>query len=284
MVALSLVLGGTAVAASTAKHKDAKADTKLVKKLAPSLSVKHAKTANSATSAVNATNAVNATSAANATHATTADSATSATNAANATNATNAANLGGVPASSYLTNSGSIFIASGVSNWVAANPANITWTYFTNASNAASAGAATEFLHVSPSIPTGLYGKALKASSMTLCYSANANAKIIRVIVSANTYSNADGGIATPNDVVDDATNRTDTACRSYAFSSPVTLTSLTDINIAVNVTFAAGGSLYLGQSGITLSPTTTAASTSKNTAGRSAGTRGGDGSIVTHN
>ena len=31
MVTLSLVLGGTAVAASTAKHKDKKADTKLIK-------------------------------------------------------------------------------------------------------------------------------------------------------------------------------------------------------------------------------------------------------------
>jgi hypothetical protein len=42
MIALSLVLGGTAVAASTAGHADKKADTKLIKKLAPTLSVKHA--------------------------------------------------------------------------------------------------------------------------------------------------------------------------------------------------------------------------------------------------
>src|SRR5438046_4613102 len=90
MVTLSLVLGGTAVAAATAKHKDAKADTKLVKKLAPSLSVKHAKTANSAT---NATHATSADSATNATHATSADSATNATNATNATTAGNATNL-----------------------------------------------------------------------------------------------------------------------------------------------------------------------------------------------
>ena len=59
MIALSLVLGGTAVAASTATHKDKKADIKLIKKVAPGLSVKHAKTANSAASATNATNATN---------------------------------------------------------------------------------------------------------------------------------------------------------------------------------------------------------------------------------
>lgn len=90
MLTLSLVLGGTAVAATTATHKDARADSALVKKLAPSLSVKHAKTADNATSAVNATKAVNATNAVNATHATSADSATNATNATHATNATTA--------------------------------------------------------------------------------------------------------------------------------------------------------------------------------------------------
>src|SRR5215471_12483473 len=98
MVALSLVLGGTAVAATTATHKDARADSALVKKLAPSLSVKHAKTADNATSAVNATNAVNAT------HATNADSATNATNAANATNAVNATHATNADSATNATN------------------------------------------------------------------------------------------------------------------------------------------------------------------------------------
>jgi hypothetical protein len=98
MVTLSLVLGGTAFAATTAKHKDAKADTKLVKKLAPSLSVKHAKTANTATTAANATHAISADSAANATN------ATNATSATNATTAGNANNLGGQPPSAYMPN------------------------------------------------------------------------------------------------------------------------------------------------------------------------------------
>ena len=42
-IALALVLGGTAVAASV--HDDTKADTKLIRKLAPTLSVKKATTA-----------------------------------------------------------------------------------------------------------------------------------------------------------------------------------------------------------------------------------------------
>src|SRR6476619_1069727 len=60
MVTLSLVPGGTAVATTTATHKDARADSVLVKKLAPSLSVTHAKSADNATNATNATNANNA--------------------------------------------------------------------------------------------------------------------------------------------------------------------------------------------------------------------------------
>jgi hypothetical protein len=101
LVALFAALGGTSFAATkviAAKHKDAKADTKLVKKLAPSLSVKHAKTANSASAAANATHATSADSATNATSATHATSADSATNA---TNAADSAKLGGIAANGY---------------------------------------------------------------------------------------------------------------------------------------------------------------------------------------
>ena len=92
MITLGLVLGGTAVAATAAKHGDKKADTKLIKKLAPSLSVKHAKSANSATTAASATHATSADSATNATNAT---HATSATTATTATSAGNANTVGG---------------------------------------------------------------------------------------------------------------------------------------------------------------------------------------------
>src|SRR5215831_9058754 len=82
MLALAVALGGTAFAANSAiaksKNSDRKADTKLIKKLAPTLSVKHAKTAASATTATSAT------------HAASADSATNATNATNATHANSA--------------------------------------------------------------------------------------------------------------------------------------------------------------------------------------------------
>ena len=63
MAALSLALGGTAVAAGTAGHPDARADKALIVKMEPTLKVNYAKTAGSAATAAYATNATNATNA-----------------------------------------------------------------------------------------------------------------------------------------------------------------------------------------------------------------------------
>jgi hypothetical protein len=92
--------------------------------MAPSLSVKHAKSANNATNAVNATHATSAdsaTSATSATNATNATNATHATSATNATNATNAANAqpfsfahvssGGAVDSANSKNAGTVTVA-----------------------------------------------------------------------------------------------------------------------------------------------------------------------------
>lgn len=57
MVALSIVLGGSALAAARVTGTDTKADTKLVKKLAPKLTVKAAKVAGGAVVALVAQNA-----------------------------------------------------------------------------------------------------------------------------------------------------------------------------------------------------------------------------------
>ena len=118
LVALFVALGGTGYAATTLIHSpkariakkaanDTKADTALVKKLAPSLhvafagtagSANHANSADTATSASSANHATSADSATSATHATSADTATSADSALSATTATTASAPGTLPA------------------------------------------------------------------------------------------------------------------------------------------------------------------------------------------
>jgi hypothetical protein len=257
MLALAVALGGTAFAANSAatksRHKDKKADTKLIRKLAPTLSVKHAKSADSATTAASAT------------HAATADSATkatTATTATSATNATNASKLGGVAASSYLTNGGTIFVTTGLSAWHALNtPADPIDFFYGGNSTAATATAAGNFYLVAhPSLPTALYGKKLEVTSATLCYSASTNAKIDQILVSQNTFSNGGNGDSV-NLVVNEKT-RTGSACVVFpVIGSPVPLSTLDDIDFSINADFKSGGDLDIGQSGLTLAPTTTAAS-----------------------
>ena len=202
MLALAVALGGTAFAANSAatksKHKDQKADIKLIKKLAPTLSVKHAKSANSATTATSAT------------HAATADSATNATTRDERDERDE---LGGVAASSYLTNSGTIFITTGASNWEALN------TTIRSTSSTASTGPRRlprprEVSTSSriPSVPTALYGKELELTAATLCYSASTNAKIGLIEVAQNTYSNS--GIGDNNIVVVNDKTRTGSGLR----------------------------------------------------------------------
>lgn len=60
MIALGLVLGGTGFAAGSTLDADKKADTSLVKRLAPSLTVKSAKAAGTAETAANANHATSA--------------------------------------------------------------------------------------------------------------------------------------------------------------------------------------------------------------------------------
>jgi hypothetical protein len=231
-----------------AAQKDRKADSKLIKKLAPTLSVKHAKTAAAATSATTAT------------HAATADSATSATNATNAANATN---LGGVAASSYLTNSGAIFISTGSSNWHSLNSTDpVEWGYFDNTTAVTSTSAGSVYLVAHPSLPTILYGKKLEATAATVCYSAAASAKLEQVTVSQNTYST--GGNGNGVNLVVDNTQRTGNACRTYTFASPGVLSSLDDVNIDFLVDFSGAGKEFdIGLTGLTLMPTATPAGAS---------------------
>jgi hypothetical protein len=253
MITLSIVLGGTAVAASTAKHGDKKADTKLIKKLAPTLSVKHAKTANSA---------------ANATHATSADSATHATSATSATNATTAANanaLGGVAASNYVQRSGTIYVQLGHSNWSPfTNTDPITVTHYTDTQGLTATSTTTDLIRADPVLPNALYGKALALDGVRICYHTNTGNDISGVYLIQNTQTtNGQGGA---NTIFHDGTMRTDAACRLYSPPSPVTLTSADQLSIMVVADWTTANTpLYMGNTTLILHPTSTAATASKN-------------------
>ena len=191
--------------------------------------------------------------------ATAADSATNATNATNAASAANAAKLGGIDAASYVQNNGTIFVSTGSANWRTLQSTDpISWSYTVNATWATSSGAGGFFLTAHPSFSTALFGKNLSATAATLCYSASASAKISEVDIYDSRYVNS--GIGSTTLLAADPTDRTDAACRTYTFTSPQTLSSLDDIGFIVQVAYSGAASLFIGQSGLTLAPTTAAA------------------------
>ena len=245
MIALSLVLGGTAVAAATAKHKDAKADTKLVKKLAPSLSVKHAKTADSATNATNAT---------------------SATNATNATTAANANALGGVAASSYVQNAGNIFVQLGHANWQSFNSTDpVKVTRFTNLQGLTATTTGDFDFRIDGTAPSSLYGKGLAVSGVQICYDATAGPTITNVFLESDLETTT--GFGTTTTLAHDSTARSDAACRTYSPAAPAPLTSQTQISIFLTANWTtANTELVLGRATLILQPTSTAATSPKRT------------------
>ena len=263
-ITLGLVLGGTAFAASTATHKDKKADTKLIKKLAPTLSVKHAKTADSATNATNATNATHATSADSATNATHATSATSATNA---TTAANANSLGGTAASGYVKNSGDIYYQIPFATWAPRSSGDpFTITRYSDAIGFNRGTTGFSDLVLGAGIPTSLYGKALALVGFQMCYSTNTGNEITGVSIYQLTQTTAgNGGSAV---VASDSTTRTDDACRTYSPASPITLTSADQFQIYLGVNWTSSGTeIWLGRVTAILRPTSTAGPLRKGTA-----------------
>ncbi len=264
LLALFVALSGTTYAAANVVLPKNSVGTKQLKKNAvTSVKIKN----NQVTGAdVKESSLGKVPSASNADHASSADSATNATNAASAANA---GKLGGVDASSYVQNAGSIFVSTGSSNWVTVGSADpISWTFTVNATWATASGATTVNLTAHPSLPTALYGKNLAVTGATLCYSASANAKISAVSIYQNRYSNS--GIGAANLVATDPTDRTDAACRTYPLTTPVTLSSLDDIGLAIQVVYSGAATLFLGQSGVTLAPTSAAAAAPATASGRS--------------
>jgi hypothetical protein len=249
LLALFVALGGTSLAASNviaSSHQDGIADTRLVKKLAPTLSVKRAKLAQTAA------------------HAFAADQAGSADTATNATNATNATSLGGVSASNYLQNKGNIYFQLGSSNWeplVSTDPVVITRFTHTADMNASATG--TRIFRIDMAIPDDLYGKALAYDGVRICYHTNTGNDISDVSVWQVTQTT--DGMGGYTEISDDPTIRTDAACRIYTPASPITLTSADQLSVGVAADWTTPAThLDLGNTTAILSPTTTTATMRK--------------------
>lgn len=200
----------------------------------------------------------------NATHATSADSATSATNATNATTAANATALGGVAASGYVKNSGAFFLPTGHANWQQFNSTDTDKvTRFTDTQAFTATATGPESFRLDPTVPSSLYGQELALSGIRMCYQASAAASITDVFLELNTEATSAPGTLVV--LKQDATTRTDAACRVYSATAPVALASDNQISVFLDATFTnTTTALFLGTVTAILQPTSTVAALTK--------------------
>jgi hypothetical protein len=176
-----------------------------------------------------------------------------------------------------VTNSGSIFINQGWTGWqpfISTDP--ITVTRFTNAEGVAATTTGGFSFRIDPSIPTSLYGHELALAGVQLCYGASAATTITDVWLQTSSFTAGSPG-STPTVLQHDTTHRTDSACRTYAPSSPVALTSTTQVTIFLQATWTtANSTLFLGRVTTVLAPTSTVAAARKAPAEKAAPGAGG--------
>ena len=259
LIALFVALGGTSFAAINALPKNSVGTKQLKKNAVTGVKIK-----NGAVTAAKIN--PSGLTVPNATHATSADSATSATNATNATNATTAANanaLGGVAASGYVKNSGTIYVQQGHANWQPfASTDPVTITRYSNAQGIFSSTTGSHQFRIDLTIPTALYGHALSFTGARICFGANTTSFVDEVFVEdENETTGAPGPI--PTLLVDDTTNRTTGACLTYS-GSAVTLSSSNQISIYLVANWTGTATLYLGSVTAILQPTSTVATLRK--------------------
>jgi hypothetical protein len=257
LIALFVALGGTSFAAINALPKNSVGAKQLKKNAVTGVKIKKGAVTASKINPSGLT-------VPSATHATSADSATNATNATNATTAANANALGGVAASGYVKNSGTIYVQQGHANWqpfVSTDP--VTVTRYTNGQGIFSTTVGSHQFRIDLTIPTSLYGHDLAFTGARICFGANTTSSITEVFVEKETETTGAPGPA-PSLLVDDTTHRTGGACLTYSGTSAATLSSSTQISIYLVANWTGSATLYLGSVTAILQPTSTVASLRK--------------------
>lgn len=119
--------------------------------------------------------------------------------------------------------------------------------------------AGSSFISIHPMLPTILYGKNLQLTAVELCYTASATAYLDYLEINVPNHDVAPS--VSQGLVFFDNTNRTDSTCRYYALSSPVTLTADNIVNVFAYITWTNNTSVFqLGRTTFVLQPTATTA------------------------
>jgi hypothetical protein len=150
---------------------------------------------------------------------------------------------------------GRILISAGMGDWKPfLSTDTLVFGYFSDTTGVFNPSTGNAFLSVHPDLPTVLYGRSLRFSGVEFCYGASVDTVLNYVEI--NTYTHTSGP-GTKTTRLTDNTARTDTACRLYTLTTPVTLTAEDGINLFIQVNWVtAAAEFSIGRTTFILEPT----------------------------
>ena len=136
--------------------------------------------------------------------------------------------------------------------------------YYTSVDVVSVPGAGTYTFQYHMAVPTSLYGKATIMKGVQLCYDATFGSATLSDVTLQVWNTDAATGANTLVASVDDATVRTDAACRKYMLAVPFQMAGTNHADIYLHVTSTgAAGQVYIGAATAMVSPSTVNASIS---------------------
>jgi hypothetical protein len=159
----------------------------------------------------------------------------------------------------YLRPEGTIELTAGPSEWVYAGGfgPEPTLSHFSDATALESTDETLSSMLVSPTLPTFLYGRETRLAGVEVCYDAAPNAVLGTVFLSLLEESNGIGAPPPIEELVTDATARTDSACRTYRPQSPVPIgrDKILSLVMLINFNSKSPAKFLIGRTSFTLLP-----------------------------
>lgn len=154
---------------------------------------------------------------------------------------------------------GDILISSGFGGWQSFYSSDpISSSNFANGTYLESSSVGTFTFVNQPDVPVILYGKSLNFAGVEVCYQTATGNYMSEIRV--RTYTHVTN-LASSNLRYSDSTDRSDTACRYYAFATPVLMTSEMGVEIFLDVTWTTANTEFgFGRLTYVFQPTSTTA------------------------
>lgn len=151
---------------------------------------------------------------------------------------------------------GDVYMTFGPNEWIPNYAYDGQARYFTIMGNFTAPTSGTKLFQATPVLPSSLYNTVMYIKGVQICYDARSGGYLDTVTVTH--YKTYDDGTTTELNTLTDTTDRTDTMCRQYFFTTPTSFYGDNHLTIMVYYHLnAAGEILRISSTSVVLEPST---------------------------